>query len=668
MRRPRGAFLAALLIASLLFILPAAAQHGATNGEWRYYGGDPGTTKYSPLDQINASNVKDLKIVWEWKAQNFGKRPDFNWEVTPLEIGGVLYATAGTRRDVVAVDAATGETLWMYRLDEGPRGATVARTQNRGLAWWSDGKGDSRVLLISPGFQLVALNAKTGLPVTDFGSKGIVDLTLGLDRAVVKPGQIGSSSPALVIRDTVVVGAALTSGAAPPSKTNVPGYIRGFDVHSGKMLWTFRTVPQKGEFGNETWENESWKYSGNTGAWAPLAGDEELGYVYIPVEMPTGDFYGGTRPGNNLFSDSLVCLDARTGKRIWHYQLVHHDVWDMDIAAPPMITDITVNGKKIKAIASVNKQGFTYVFDRATGEPVWPIVERPVPQSDVPGEKSAATQPFPTKPPAFEKQGTSLDDALDFTPAIKDAAKKILSQYKLGPLFTPPIVSDANGKKGTLMSPSHVGGANWQGGAFDPETGMLYVSSVNNPDALSVSPADPARSDMGYIGGRGGPNGGRPSSGNFDNEARPVPKLNIGPEGLPLVKGPWGSVVAIDLNKGEIAWKAVNGDTPDYVKEHPLLKGLTIPRMGKPSRAPLMVTKTLLFSGDGANLFNAVAGGGGNAFRALDKKTGATIFEMQLPATATGIPMTYMVEGRQFIVVAVGAAGVPAELVALALP
>ncbi len=378
--------------------LPANAQQGARNGEWHYYGGDPGTTKYSDLSQIDASNAKDLKIAWQWHARNFGKRPDINWEVTPLMAGGVLFVTAGTRRDVVAIDGATGETLWMYRLDEGPRGALVARPQNRGLAYWTDGKGDDRILLISPGYQLVVLNAKTGLPVPSFGKSGIVDLTEGLDRSVVKPGQIGSSSPAIVIRDVIVVGAALGAGTAPVSKENVPGYIRGYDVHTGKRLWTFHTVAQPGEPGNETWENDSWKYSGNTGAWVPLSGDEELGYVYIPVEMPTGDFYGGHRPGNNLYSDSIVCLDARTGKRVWHYQLVHHDIWDMDVSAPPILCDITVNGKKIKALAVVSKQAFTYVFDRVTGEPVWPIVEKPVPQSDVPGEKTSPTQPFPTKP------------------------------------------------------------------------------------------------------------------------------------------------------------------------------------------------------------------------------------------------------------------------------
>jgi quinoprotein glucose dehydrogenase len=653
---------------------PLQAQHGAKDGEWRFYGGDAGTTKYSSLDQINANNVKQLKIVWEWKAQNFGKRPDFNWEVTPLMVGGILYFTAGTRRDAIAVDAATGETLWMYRLDEGPRGAVVARTVNRGVAYWSDGKGDDRILLISPGYQLIALNAKTGVPIAGFGKSGIIDLTEGLDRAVVKPGQIGASSPSIVVRDTVVVGAALLTGTAPTSKENVPGYIRGFDVRTGKKLWTFRTIPHPGEFGNETWEKDSWKYTGNTGAWAPLSGDEELGYVYIPVEAPTGDFYGGNRPGNSLFSDSLVCLDARTGQRIWYFQLVHHDIWDWDVAAPPILVDITVEGKRIKAVAQVTKQAYTYVFDRVTGQPVWPIVERPVPQSDVPGEKTSPTQPFPTKPAAFDRQGTSLDDLIDFTPELHAEALRIASQYKLGPLYTPPIVPDTGGKSATLLLPSHVGGSNWHGGAVDVETGVLYVSSVTNHDPLAVSPADPKRSDMGYVGGR---NTGRNAQAGTapgstaedgDQSMRLPTGMNTGPQGLPLIKPPWGRITAIDLNTGDHLWMIANGDAPDYVKNHPALKGIDLSNTGKPSRSPLMVTKTLLFGADGNNLFSNPPGAGGNMFRAIDKKTGKVVYEMALPAMATGIPMTYMAGGRQFIVIAVGAAGVPAELVALALP
>ncbi len=659
------------LICLLFLTINLLAQQGATKGEWRYYGGDAGSTKYSPLDQINASNVKQLEIAWRWKSDNFGPRPDYNWEVTPLMIGGVLYITAGSRRDVVALDAATGETLWMYRLDEGERGDRAVRTQNRGLAYWSDGKSDARILLISPGFQLVALNAKTGIPIPTFGKSGIVELTEGLDRDVVKPGQIGSSSPAIVVRDVVVVGAALLAGTAPASKINVPGYIRGFDVRTGKRIWTFRTIPRPGELGHETWEKDSWKYTGNTGAWAPLSADEELGYVYIPVEQPTGDFYGGTRLGDNLFADSLVCLDARTGKRIWHFQTIHHDLWDWDLSSPPILTDITVDGRKIKAVAQVTKQAFTFVFDRATGKPVWPIEERPVPQSDVPGERTSPTQPFPTKPAPFDRQGTSESDLIDFTPQLKAEAVKIAAQYKMGPLYLPPIVRDTDGKLASLILPNHTGGANWPGGAFDPETGILYVSSVTTADPLALIVADPKRSDMGYIAGLGGRTVLKPgetvgglSRLTGEGPARP----NIGPQGLPLVKPPWGRITAIDLNTGDHVWMIANGEASDAIKNHPALKGIDLKNTGKPERSPLLVTKTLLFGADGPGLFNSGLNAGGKIFRAIDKKTGAIIHEMTLPASTTGVPMTYMVGDRQYIVVATGARGVPAELVALVIP
>jgi quinoprotein glucose dehydrogenase len=652
----------------------AAAQQGATNGEWRYYGGDAGTTKYSPLDQINASNVKDLQIVWRWKSENFGPRADNLWEVTPLMVNGVLYFTAGTRRDAIAVDAATGETLWMYRFFEGERGDRAVRLQNRGLAYWSDGEDDNRIVVISPGFQLYELNAKTGQPITNFGKNGVVDLTEGLDRDVVKPGQIGSSSPAIVVKDVIVTGAALLAGTAPASKTNVPGYIRGFDVRTGEKIWTFKTVPQAGEFGNETWENDSWKYTGNAGAWAPLSGDEELGYVYIPVESPTGDFYGGTRPGNNLFGDSLVCLDAKTGKRVWHFQIIHHDIWDWEPSSPPVLMDVTVDGQKIKAVALVTKFAYTYTFDRVTGKPVWPIEERPVPQTDVPGEKTSPTQPFPTRPAPFDRVGITPDDLIDFTPELKTEALKILDQYKWGPMFLPPIVRGSNGKIGSLILPHHTGGANWPGGAFDPETGIFYVASLTNPDVLAVATADPRRSDMGYVGSLGAgraptsrlggdnPGGQPPMTG--EGPSRP----NIGPQGLPLIKPPWGRITAINMNTGDHVWMIANGDAPAAVKNHPALKGIDLKNTGKPERSPLMVTKTLLFGADGSGLFNAGPGGGGKIFRAIDKKTGAVIHEMELPASTTGVPMTYMVNDRQFIVVAIGARGFPGELVALALP
>ncbi|MCU1238613.1 MAG: Quinoprotein glucose dehydrogenase [Candidatus Solibacter sp.] len=614
----------------------------ARTSEWRYYGGDAAHTKYSPLEQINASNANKLHIAWSWKAQNFGRQPEFNWEVTPLMVGGRLFLTAGTRRDAVALDAATGETLWMYRLDEGARGATPARRNNRGLAYWSDGR-EERILLISPGYQLIALDARTGRPTPGFGKEGVVDLWEGLDREV-KPGEIGASSPAIVVGDVVVVGAALQAGIAPRSKTNVPGYIRGYDVHSGKRLWTFHTIAQPGDFGSETWEKESWKYTGNTGAWGPLSADPELGYVYVPVETPTGDFYGGHRPGDNLFGESLVCLDAKTGRRVWHFQLVHHGVWDWDPPTSPTLLEITVQGRRIKAVAQITKQGWVYVFDRVTGKPVWPIEERAVPQTDVPGERTSPTQPFPSKPAAFDRQGFTEDDLIDFTPELKAEALKIAAQYRLGPIFTPPSVAGAGGKKGTITLPSPTGGANWQGGAADPETGILYVSSVTFAVPVALA-RDKGRTDMDYLGH--------------------YAAANIGPRGLPLAKPPWGRITAIDLNTGAHVWMTPNGSTPEDVKRHPALKGIDLGRTGNPEHAPILVTKSLLFTADGGGMYAMPPGAGGPMFRALDKRTGKIVHEMKLPANVTGVPMTYMVDGVQYLVMAIGAPGVPAELIAM---
>ena len=639
----------------------APAQQGAQDGEWRYYGADSGSTKYSALDQIDRDNVADLQIAWRWRTDNFGPRVDFNYQATPLMVGGVLYTSAGQRRNVAAIDGATGETLWMYRLDEGERGdvAPVRASSGRGVAYWTDGQDDARIIHVTRGYRLVALDAATGLPVPTFGEQGVVDLFQGIndgtDRPPVEPGQIGLNSPALVVGDVIVVGAALRATAPSPDFT--AGFVRGFDARTGEQLWIFHTIPQPGEFGNDTWENDSWRYSGNTGVWAPMSADHELGYVYVPVETPTNDLYGGHRPGDNLFAESLVCLDARTGERVWHYQLIHHGIWDYDIPTPPTLIDITVDGREIKAVAQITKQAFTYVFDRVTGEPVWPIEERPVPASTVPGEQAAPTQPFPTRPPPFDRQGVSNDDLLDFTPELAAEARRIASEYQMGPLYTPPILAGQDGLRALLMLPQMTGGANWQGGAVDAETGILYVASATAPTVAGLI-NDPNRSTMDYVGG-----GGRRSA----RDARQGCG-EIGPLGLPLIKPPWGRITAIDLNSGEHVWMIPNGDTPDCVRNHPALSGVDIPRTGKPSRSGILVTKTLVFAGEGGGLFATPTWAGGEMFHAYDKQTGETIWEMELPKRQSGIPMTYMIDGKQYIAMAMSARGEPAELVALTLP
>lgn len=621
---------------------PVVAQEGAPGGEWPVYGGDPGHTRYSALDQIDATNAADLEIVWRWHAGNFGPNPYIRSATTPLMIDGVLYATAGMRRSVVAIDAGTGETLWMWRMDEGERLSGAPRPNpGRGVAYWTDGGDDERILVVTPGYHLAALDAKTGIPVAGFGEDGILDLNEGhrTREGIPLVGTIGSSSPPTVVGDVVVVGSAHHVGLRPPSRVNTPGDVRGFDVRTGEPIWTFKTIPDPGEEGNETWLEDSWEYTGNAAVWAPISYDPETGYVYLPTEAATGDYYGGHRPGDNLFSTSLVCLDSRTGEKVWHFQIIHHDIWDWDNPTFPILADIEIDGEERKIVAQLTKQGFTYVFDRLTGEPIWPIEERPVPQTDVPGEWTSPTQPFPTKPPAFDRQGFSEDDLIDFTPDIKERALEAVADFRMGTLFTPPSLAEApDGTKGTLMLPSTIGGANWEGGAIDPETGMLYVGSQTNATVLALIPGGD-RSDMDYIFGF--------------NRAQVAP-------GVPIVKPPWGRITALDLSRGDLAWMVPNGDTPDHVAERLELDPALIPRTGKVSRAGVLVTKTLLLAGEGA--------AGDAVFRALDKATGETIAEIELPNAQVGLPMTYMHDGHQFIVVSVGGNGQPAELVALALP
>jgi quinoprotein glucose dehydrogenase len=628
-----------LLTALVIWAFPGIAQQVARTGEWHAYSGDNGSARYSPLDQINRDNVKDLQIAWSWKFDNFGGGSS---ETTPIMVNGVLYFTAGPRRSVIAVNAGTGETLWTWRPDEGARFDQAPRKVGRGVAYWTDGT-DARIITVTPGFQLVALNARTGAPVRGFGQDGVVDLFTQLDLTIPgdPTGKIGNSSAPVVSNDVIVIGPALTQGGTSPNKENVKGDVLAFDVRSGKKLWVFHTIPRKGERGYETWLNGSADFTGNVGVWGPFSADDQLGYVYLNTESPTNDGYGGHRPGDNLYSDSIVCLDIKTGKMVWYKQLIRHDIWDYDMPPHPILLDITVNGKPIKAVVQMGKMAYAYVLDRTNGQPVWPIPDVPVPQTDVPTEWTSPTQPIPTKPPAFDVVGTTVDDLINFTPALREEARRVIEGYRLGPVFAPPSLVVPNGNKGTIVTPGFGGGANWQGGAADPETGFVYVGSITRPFVAGVvktDPPDPARAA--YTAGRGGQ----------------VP----GVQGLPLLKPPYGRITAYDMNKGEIAWAVPNGDTPPNIQEALAKLGLTnVPPTGFPSQAGLLVTKTLLVSAEGS--------GGRPLFHAYDKKSGQNLVELPMPGSQTGLPMTYMYQNRQFIVMAVS--GQPAgQLVAFSLP
>jgi quinoprotein glucose dehydrogenase len=633
----------AALLAALALPVLASAQRGSA-AEWRTYGGDPGHTRYSSLDQINATNAASLEVAWRWSARNQGPNPLAASQTTPIFVNGVLYATAGVRRNVVAIDAGTGETLWTYRFDESARLENAPRVNSgRGVSYWTDGRGDERIYVVTPGYHLIALHASTGRPVEAFGRNGVIDLqeNLRTREGVPVAGSIGASSPAAVIGDVLVVGAALHVGLRPPSRTNTPGDIRGFDARTGRLLWTFHTIPEAGEFGHDSWLRNSASYTGNAAVWAQISWDAELGYVYLPTEAATGDYYGGHRPGNNLFSTSLLTLDARTGRRVWHFQTIHHDIWDWDNTTAPILADITIDGRPRRIVAQITKQGFVFVLDRVTGEPVWPIEERPVPAGDVPGEWYSPTQPFPTRPAPFERQGFSEADLLDFTPAILEQARTIARQFRWGPLYSPPSLQNApDSTRGTITLPAATGGANWEGGALDPETGYLYIPSVTAPSFLSLVPGGRV-SDMDYIAGGG--------------------RGQIAP-GVPIIKPPWGRITAIDLTTGDHAWMVPNGDTPASVAERLQLDPATLPNTGRASRAGLLVTRTLLFAGEGTN--------GSSNFWVLDKRTGQRLARLDVPGggTQSGVPMTYLHAGRQYVVFSTTIAGQPSEIVAYALP
>ncbi len=685
------------LAGTLLARMAARAEAQTADTEWRNYGGDLSSTRYVPLDQINAGNFNKLELAWRFKPDMMGPRPEYVFESTPLMIKGRLYTTAGSRRDVVALDATNGEIIWLYTKNEGERGRNAPRQYSgHGVSYWTDGK-EERIIYVTPGYQMIALDARTGIPVKGFGEDGVVDLKKNDDQDIdLVTGEVGLHSTPLVIKNVVVVGAAHLTGGAPPHRRNVKGYVRGFDARTGKRKWIFHTIPRKGEFGYDSWIVPGQaEEAGNTGAWAQMSADPELGLVYLPVELPTGDYNGQYRHGPGLFGETLVAVDAETGKRRWHYQFVHHGLWDMDIPCAAILCDIPVDGKIVKALAQPSKQVFLYVLNRETGEPIWPIVETPVPAGDVPNEWYSPTQPIPSKPPGYDIQGVTHDDLINFTPELRAEAIRIVdSQYNIGPgPFVPPTMAVAGGKRGTLHAPGSNGGTDWPGGSYDPDTHMVYVYSQRTAATLGIIKNQNLDvSDFEYVQGQPGqptrvtqPLGGAPRAPAPRSAAAPAAAAPAaaaagggdgapqegGPtgtvQGLPLLKPPYGSISAIDLTKGTIAWQIAHGETPDAIKNHPLLKGLNIPRTGQTGMVGPICTKTLVICGD-TGFSTTPNGQRGAMLRAYDKATGEEKGAVYIPAGTAGAPMTYMLGGQQYVVVACGGGNVTEELLAFRLP
>jgi quinoprotein glucose dehydrogenase len=648
----------------------------AGQNQWPTYGGNLASQRYSSLDQIDKENFKDLRIAWRLRTDILGPRPDTLYSATPLYVNNTLYTTAGTRRAVAALDPATGEMLWMHREDEGARGSAGARQgAGRGLAWWSSPDGtDQRIIYVTPGYRMLALDARTGTPVASFGENGVVDLKQNFDQEIDPDGgNIGLNATPLVVGDVVVVGAAHRPAGNPDAAWDVRGYVRGFDVRSGKRLWIFHTIPARGEVGYDTWEDGAAERNGNTGVWAQMSADLELGLVYLPVEMPTADYNGFNRPGDGLFGEALVAVEVATGERKWHYQTVHHGLWDYDLPCAPILFDMQVDGRTIKALAQPTKSAFLFVLNRETGEPIWPIEERPVPRSDSPFEMSSPTQPIPTWPRPFDRQGFSADVLNDLTPALRAEAEKVMAQYRTGPLYTPPAVDTPGGPLGTLMLPADVGGANWPGGSFDPETNRLYIHSHTAVFTLRNVPADlepfdpsPAASTpppaLGGLGPRPGGLGAQPGAGGGTFLQGTIP----------LIKPPYDRITAYDMNTGEMLWQKPHSTTPDNIRNNPALAGLDVSRLGAYGRIFIgtLTTKTLVIAGEGDVHTNA-AGDTVALMRAYDKDTGEDVEgQVEMPAKQTGSPMTYLHNGKQYIVVAVSQSGANAgaELIAYALP
>lgn len=627
-----------ILLSLCLMAQNSIAQYGTRSGEWPSYGGDLGSTKYSPLEQVDAANFENLEVAWTWTSVDAdlnleelqAENPDVqigNFQATPLMVNGSLYIVTALNQ-IASIDPLTGLTRWTYNPESYLNGPPLnpISYHNRGLAYWTDGS-EERILSGTFDGYLISLDANTGQLDPAFNGEGRVDLSVGIPRASrdqldwTGAQPVGVVSPPIVIGD-IVVTSQITQGR-PLLRDRPPMWVRGYHIHSGELAWVFHTIPQEGEFGVETWEEESWRRTGNNGVWSIMSADPELGLVYLPLEAPTDDFYGGNRPGDNLFSQSLVAVDAKTGERRWHFQLIHHGIWDYDLPAAPNLIDITVEGKDVKAVAQVTKQGFVYTFERETGEPIWAIEEREVPPSSMPGEKASPTQPFPTKPPAFEKQGLSHDDLIDFTPELRAEAIEILADYTYGSLFTPPTLSIPGGNRGTILRPSAGGGANWSGAGVDPETGILYIPSADSVTVPIMVETDPTVSTLPYR---------RISNGGVR-----------GPSGLPILKPPYATITAIDMNKGEILWQVPNGDGAERIENNPALAGIELPPLGGGGRNPLLVTPNLLI--------HAQNNGSQNKLVARDKTNGAELGMIDLPARSRAAPMTFSLEDKQYIVV-----------------
>lgn len=674
---PAGAAPLAIEQVALVRMAPSAQ----VTSDWPTYGGNLASQRYAPFDQIDASNFKDLEIAWRLNTDFLGPRPDTLYSSTPLYVNGMLYTTAGTRRAVVALDPASGEMVWMHRENEGVRGDAGARGgAGRGVAYWAspDGK-DQRIIYVTPGYRMLALDARTGEPVTDFGDNGVVDLKQNFDQEVpADGGNIGLNATPLIVGNIIVVGAAHRPAGAADATWDVRGYVRGYDARTGERLWIFHTIPLANEFGYDSWQDGVAEQNGNTGVWAQMSADAELGLVYLPVEMPSADYNGFNRPGDGLFGESIVAVDVNTGQYRWHYQTIHHGLWDYDLPSAPILFDMQRDGQTIKALAQPAKSAFLFVLNRETGEPIWPIEERAVPQSESPYEKTSPTQPFPTWPEPFDRQGFSDDVLNDLTPVLLSEARQVMSQYETGPLYTPPAVERPGAKLGTLMLPADVGGANWPGGSFDPENNRLYIHSHSAVFTLRNVPANLVPFDPSPRGQAANP---RPAA------APPGPPPGVGAPGpggpprggtslqgtIPLIKPPWDRITAYDMNSGEMLWQKTHSTTPDNIRNNPALASIEgKERLGAYGRIFIgtLTTKTLVIAGEGDVHTNA-DGETVALLRAYDKATGADITgEVSMPAKQTGSPMSYMHDGKQYIVVAVSQSGANAgaELIAYALP